>query len=160
MFLGKNDHSDVHFIRPSAFIIWMTSSICFYPANAVLLADGFILRPYAVKLRSHRRELCLHHIRMDAEFYFFILFRLCGRGLCLRRCRIFIYLFILFFPIRVDVDVEFFISFILFFSFYFIFSSTQTLPASVPTGPASMWMQLASARTCLGPCERGDLSKR
>jgi hypothetical protein len=35
-FLGKNDHPDVHFVRPSAFIVRTALFACFYPADRFL----------------------------------------------------------------------------------------------------------------------------
>jgi hypothetical protein len=55
MFLGKNDRPDVHFVRPSAFIVWTASSARFYLADAVLLADGLLLHLCTVKLRPRGR---------------------------------------------------------------------------------------------------------
>jgi hypothetical protein len=54
--LGKNDRPDVHFIRLSVFIVQTSSSARFYPLDAVLSADRFLLRPHAVKLYPHGRK--------------------------------------------------------------------------------------------------------
>jgi hypothetical protein len=44
--LDKNDHPDVHFIRPSVFIVRTTSSARFYAPDAILSTDGFLPRPH------------------------------------------------------------------------------------------------------------------
>jgi hypothetical protein len=54
-FLGKTDYPDIHFVRPSAFIVRTTSSARFYPADAVLPADGFLPHP-----RGREPRFCGH----------------------------------------------------------------------------------------------------
>jgi hypothetical protein len=80
IYFKHHDRLDVHFIRLSDFIIWTTSFAHFYPPDAVLLADGFLPRPRAVKLCLRERGACRHGRRKKKSkkniyiYFFWFLF--------------------------------------------------------------------------------------